>query len=70
MLKWEFFPEAEQVKLDYAKEIVYPITEEGPLLDEIRVKVGETAWVVKSAFDTELSFIKKVFNMVRPLLLI
>lgn len=59
------FPEAQQVKLSYAKEIVYPITEDGPLLDEIRASVGETPWVEKSIFDVNLSFFKKVFGTVR-----
>lgn len=59
------FPEAKQAKLDYAKELVYPVTQEGPLLDEMRVKMGEMPWAEKKILDIDLSFFKRMFTEVR-----
>uniref|UniRef100_A0A914WEH4 glucuronosyltransferase n=1 Tax=Plectus sambesii TaxID=2011161 RepID=A0A914WEH4_9BILA len=61
VLKWEMFSEAKGMKLKYAKEIVYPMILDNQLLDKIRSKFG-FIWADQSIFDTDFSYIKKVFS--------
>uniref|UniRef100_A0A914X8A0 glucuronosyltransferase n=1 Tax=Plectus sambesii TaxID=2011161 RepID=A0A914X8A0_9BILA len=61
VLKWELFSEAKGIKLEYAKEIVYPMILDGQLLDQIRAKSG-FIWADQSVFDIDFSFYKKVLT--------
>uniref|UniRef100_A0A914WFX4 glucuronosyltransferase n=1 Tax=Plectus sambesii TaxID=2011161 RepID=A0A914WFX4_9BILA len=61
VLKWELFSEEKGVKLEYAKEIVYPMALDGELLEKMRAKTGDI-WADQSIFDIDFSFFKKVLT--------